>query len=116
MSYNYNNIIQNPSGDFDKIRKKHLIKESCKEVMEEFAIRNSHGLSILQGKVDKLAVQVGLLGTIVSSSGGSPSCGSSDSYVPNNAFFVEDTIGIFRLFFLHCKGRIPVESLSGLLI
>ena len=69
MSYNYNNIIHNPSGGFDEICMKHLIKESCKEVMEEFAIRNSHGLYILQDKVDKLAVQVEILGTIVSSLG-----------------------------------------------
>lgn len=113
MPYNYNNVIHNPSGGFDEIRMKHLIKESCKEVMEEFAIRNSRGLSILQDKVDKLAVQVELLGTIVSSLGGFSSPGSSvnpfdsatgsgifssGSYVPNNSFSVEDNRYILSFF------------------
>jgi hypothetical protein len=65
MSYNYNNTIQNSLIDSEDIRMKHLIKETCKEIMEEFVFSHSclilnkdmsisEGLSMLEGKIDKL--------------------------------------------------------------
>ncbi|KAG2197305.1 hypothetical protein INT46_001812 [Mucor plumbeus] len=94
MSYNYN-AIQNSLAGSEDIRMKHLIKEACKEIMEEFVSRHSHltlnkvmsigdGLSMLEGKVDKLArktedlaVQVEILGNSVSSLSNLSSTGSS---------------------------------------
>ena len=94
MSYNYS-TVQNSLAGSEDIRMKHLIKEACKEIMEEFVSRHSHltlnkvmsigdGLSMLEGKVDKLArktedlaVQAEILGNSVSSLSNLSSPGSS---------------------------------------